>query len=356
VVGGCWLFVFFNIKLIKMKIIFSLLLMFFFSFTIGNAQTISELKIASTETGKGKLRKAPKKVYIADFKVFYQILYVAQEKKKARLYSDMIVSATNAKLSMGLQGISEADLASNTDYLYQHVIQKLTTAGYQIVKPDEMAGIKEFKGWERKKGGGLSNAQFEGFLMSTPANFEYFVKGTKDDGREKNTFTDNSAKISFQGDNVTVLKINLVVPMAEDGESYASAAFDLGGAKVVGETALKLSKRAIYGKGISNAAGTSCSFINSEAMGLPTTMCQYSLKDDLDIEGVMEKKKVKAVAVANVSWGTSMGLYTYFEVENSFMEKVEAIPVDPEKYNKGVRMACEAFVNYGIDDFLKNAN
>jgi hypothetical protein len=344
------------IKLIEMKKIFFLLFMFFLAFATGNAQTISELKVASTETGKGKLRKAPKRVYIAEFKVFYQVLYVAQEKKKARVYSDMIKSAATAKLSMGLQGISEADLVSNTDYLYQHVVQKLTAAGYQIVTPDEMAGIKEFRGWERKKGGGLSNAQFEGFLMSSPSNFEYFVKGTKEDGREKGTFTDNSAKISFQGDNVTVLKIDLVVPMAEDGESYASAAFDLGGAKVVGETALKLSKRAIYGKGISNAAGTWCSFVNSEAMGLPTSMCQYSLKDDLDIDGVLEKKKVKAVAVANVSWGTNMGLYRYFEVENAFMEKVEPILVDPEKYNKGVRLAGEAFVNYGIDDFLKNAN
>ncbi|MBU6157789.1 MAG: hypothetical protein KGP35_02045 [Bacteroidetes bacterium] len=327
-----------------------------FALNTADAQSISELQVSSTETGKGKLRKAPKKVYIADFKVCYQVLYVAQEKKKARVYSDMIQSATDAKISMGLQGISEADLVSNTDYLYNHVVQKLTAAGYQIVTPDEMAGIKEFKGWERKKGGGLSNVQFEGFLMSTPTNFEYFIKGTKEDGREKNTFTDNSAKISYQGDNVSVLKISLVVPMAEDGESYMSAAFDLGGAKVVGQTALKLSKRGVSGKGISNALGTNCSFVNSEAMGLPTSICQYSLKEDLDIEGVLEKTKVKAVAVANISWGVSAGLFKYFEVENSFMEKVTAIPVDPEKYNKGVRMACKAFVDYGIDDFLKNAN
>lgn len=323
--------------------------------TAGHAQSISELKVASTENGKGKLKKAPKKIYIADFKVYYQVLYVAQEKKKARVYSDMIQSATNARLSMGLQGVSEEDLIGNTDHLYQSVVKKLTAAGYEMVSADQMAGIKEFKGWERKKGGGLSNAQFEGFLMSTPSGFDYFVKGTTDEGRERSTFTDNSAKISYQGDNVSVLKIHLIVPMAEDGESNASAAFDLGGAKVVGETALKLSKRPIFGKG-SSSTGTWCSFVNSEAMGLPTSMCQYSLKDDVDIDGVLEKKKVKVVATANISWGVSAGLFKYFEVENSFMEKVEPVPVEPEKYNKGVRMACEAFINYGIDDFLKNAN
>ena len=124
-----------------------------------NAQTISELKVASTETGKGKLKKAPKKIYIADFKVYYQVLYVAQEKKKARVYSDMIQSATQATLSMGLQGISESDLSENTNHLYQMTVKKLTAAGYEMVTPDQMAGIKEFKGWERKKGGSLSNAQ-----------------------------------------------------------------------------------------------------------------------------------------------------------------------------------------------------
>jgi hypothetical protein len=338
-----------------MKNILCLILSLVFFSLSTNAQSISELKVASTENGKGKLKKAPKKVYIADFKVYYQVLYVAQENKKARLYSDMIKSATNAQLSMGLQGIQESDLNGNTDYLYQSVVKKLTAAGYEMINSDQMAGIKEYKGWERKKGGGLSNAQFEGFLMSTPSGFDYFVKGTTDEGREKSTFTDNSAKISYQGDNVTVLKIHLIVPMAEDGESYASSAFDLGDAKVVGTTALKLSKRPIFGKG-SSSTGTWCSFVNSEAMGLPTSMCQYSLKDDVDINEVVEKKKVKVVAKANYSWGVNVGLFKYFEVENSFMEKVEPVPVEAEKYNKGVRMACEAFINYSIDDFLKNAN
>lgn len=323
------------------------------------AQTISEVNLKTTETGKRKLKKAPKKIFIAEFKVFYQILYVAEETEKGRFNGSTLTGDVTAVLAMGLYGVSEQDLINNTNYLYNSTIQRMKAAGYEIVSANDMAGIKEFKGWERKQGGSLNNVQFKGFLMSTPSNFEYFVKGTTDDGREKKTFTDNSAKISFQGDNVTVVKINLIVPMAENGESYISSAFDLGGAKVVGKTALKISREAVYGKGITNGALTSCNFINSEAMSLPTSMMTYMLKDDIEIEGVVEKKKVKVEGVADIDfgtyWGNNYGVYRHFEVENRFMRKLVPIEVNPAVYNKGVREAGNAFLKKCWDDFFSNA-
>ncbi len=329
-----------------------IVLLLFITGILTQAQTITAVTLKSDENGKGKLKKAPKKIYIAEFRVMYQLLYVAEDTKKGSVFDGGLTGDAKVELSMGLVGLSEDDLINNTNALYKKFTEQMTTAGYEMVTADAMAGIKEFKDWERKKGGGLSNAQFKGFIMSTPTGFDYFVKGTKGDGREKKTFTDNSAKISFQGDNVTVVKINLVIPMAENGESWASGAFKLGGAKVVGETALRLSDEMVSGKGFANNITTTASFVNSEAMSLPTSMCSYSLKKAIDIDGVLEKKKFKVSTGQDYDWsGTQSGVYRVFEADNKFLKKTVPLPVDPATYNAGVQMAGMAFINEAWKSF-----
>lgn len=108
-------------------------------------------------------------------------------------------------------------------------------------------------------------------------------------------------------------------------------------------------------EGVTNAM-TSCNFINSESMGLPTSMMTYSLKKPIEIEGVLKKEKVKVVGEQDISFGTgSFGLYRYFEVENTVRRKIVPIEVSPALYNKGVRIAGDAFLKKCWDDFYSNA-
>lgn len=145
--------------------------------------------------------------------------------------------------------------------------------------------------------------------------------------------------------------------MAENGESWASGAFKLGGAKVVGETALRLSDEMVTGKGFGNGTTTTANFVNSEAMSLPTSLCYYVLKKPIDINDVLEKKKFKVQGVQDYDWsGQNIGLYRVFTVQNQFMKKVVPLPVDPAKYNAGVRMAGNAFLKLAWDSFVSNAN
>lgn len=339
-----------------MKKIFLFLLLSLMGLTAFE-QSITDVKLRSDENGRGKLKKAPRKIFIAEFRVMYQLLYVAEDTKKGSVFDGGMTGDVTVALAMGLQGITENDLVQNTNHLYSSFTQRMKDAGYEMVTADAMAGIKEFKDWERKKGGGLSDAQFKGFVMSTPTDFEYFVKGTRADGREKKTFTDNSAKISYQGDNITVVKVNLVIPIAENGESWASGAFKLGGAKVVAETALKLSDEMITGKGFGNGISTMANFVNSEAMSLPTSLCYYSLKKPVEINEVLEKKKFKVTGASDYDWsGTQTGVYRVFTVQNQFMKKVIPLPVDAAKYNAGVRLAGDAFLKEAWDSFAGNAN
>ena len=166
------------------QVILAVLLFSLVSVSKSQNVTISEVNLKSTETGKGKLRKAPKKIYIAEFRVFYQSVYVASETEKGKMSGNMLSGSATASLMMNLTGLVDDDLINNTNYLYKETLTRMKEAGYEIVTADQMAGIKEFKGWQRKKGGTLNDAQAKRFLMSTPTDFEYFVKGTKESGKE----------------------------------------------------------------------------------------------------------------------------------------------------------------------------
>ncbi|MDK2910322.1 MAG: hypothetical protein PWR20_1889 [Bacteroidales bacterium] len=335
-----------------MKKVLIILLGFNFLFTVSFAQTISEITLQKDVKGKSKLKKAPKKAFIAGFRVMYQLIYSAEEVKKGAVYEDFVIGESKASLTLGLHGLSERDLIDNTNYLYQEFVQRLRDEGYEVITASDLPPIKEFEGWEKKQGGKLINAQFKGYAMCYPEGFEYYVKGTKADGREKTTFTDNSAKISHQAGNIMVIKVNLVLPMAEDAESYASRALDLGGAKVVAEPKLTLSNRLLVGKGLINNVTTGVSFINSEAMGLPTSFGVYSLKDEVEISGVVESKKYKVEANRDYDFWGGAGAWRVFEWEDRVMKKVIPVEVDPNTYNAGVRMACSAFLNKAIDDYF----
>lgn len=314
----------------------------FVSFSV--AQSITAVELKSDETGSGKLKKAPRKIYISEFRVNYQLLHMAEDHKDGdKDASDGFVSGDlDVVLALGLNGLTEKDLMENTNHIYENFINKLKSAGYQVMTAPDAAGIKEFADWERKQGGTLNPSQFKGFITATPANFEYFVKKTKSDGKEKGTFTDNSPKISFQLKNPTVIRVNLFVPIAENGESWASGAILQDAAtKVVLSTNLSLEKTQSY-----------VNFVNSEAMSLPTSIHNYTLKNNIEIGGVIEKKKYKYVGRQNHAWSYGYGALSVFSVQDIFMKKVEPIDVDAKKYNAGVRMACDAYLNAATDEFL----
>ena len=319
---------------------------------VSPAQTISDIDLRKDVHGRNKLKKAGKKVFIAEFRVMYQMMYAAEETKKGSVFDDGAKGSVTAYLALGLSGLKDSDLVDNTNHIYQQFVKRIEDAGYEVITAASFPAIKEFNGWEKKSGGGLSNAQFKGFVMSTPTNFEYFVKGTKEDGREKKTFTDNSSKISYQAGNVMVIRVNLVLPMAENSESWASGAFDFGGAKVVATPKLSLSNETIVGKGFSNAVNTGVSFVNSEAMSLPTSIGVYNLKNEVMIDGVVERKKYKSEATADYDvWGGA-GPWKVFEFEDRFMRKVIPIPVEAAKYNAGVRLACDSFLKKVQEDYM----
>jgi len=331
-----------QLKMNVKKVLFSWILCLIAGVT--SAQTLSAIEIKSEEIGSSKLKKAPKKLYISEFRVNYQILHTAEDQERGSYNPALGYAKGSAKvvLGLGINNVTNQDLINNTDHVYEAFVNKLKNAGYEILNADAAAGISEYDGWERKKGGTLNEAQFKGFISSTPNGYDYFVKKTKTDGKEKGTFTDNSAKVSFQMKNVTVVRVNLFIPIAENAESWASAAFlqDVV-AKVVLGTNLTLDN-----------SSSVVSFINSEAMSLPTSMHTYWLKKPIEIDGVLEEKKYKLATLQDVSTMPSSGLYGVFEVDDIFMQKIIPLDVDPAKYNEGVRKACDGYLDVAANSFI----
>lgn len=159
----------------------------------------------------------------------------------------------------------------------------------------DLTSMKEFNGREKNKEVNLLMHNIMALQCTLLKVLSIYVKGTKTNGREKSTFTYNSAKISHQAGKVLLIKVNLVIQMAEVAESYVSKALDLGGTKVVATPKLTLFNRLIQGKGLGNSVSTGISFVNSEAIGLPTSMGIYHYIDELEICEVVVSKKYKAV-------------------------------------------------------------
>lgn len=328
-------------------------------FAIASAQTVGDVEIKDYGYGQKRFKKAEKKIYIAQFRVVYQLMADwSKTAKGGRQLGGSYRGNATARLALGTKGISEADLQEMTDQLYNDYVGKLEAGGYEIVSPDEAGKIEFYSQWERKTGGKLSLAQYPGYIMSTPSGYDYYVKRTDKKGREKKTFLDDSPKISVGLDGAVVSKVNFVVQFVTEAESAGSKMLGktLGGiAKVVAKTDFRLDKDGVMGGGAfsTDFAKTQSTFTYAVRKMAPEAQSTYNLKKSVPINGVYEKKKYKAVETAQTdNWGTDYGAMRIFSADNTYFENLQAIEVDATKYKKGLLDATSKFMNASVSDFL----
>lgn len=325
---------------------------------VGAAIAQVELKDISG-SGQGKFKKSPKKIYIAQFRVNFQLLYSQTETAEGgRVMGGGYRSEAKAGLTMAVKGVSAADLQEITDKLYQDYVAKIKSEGFELVSAEEASASKQFVDWERKTGGTLNEAQYPGYITAIPTGFEYFVKRTKDGGKEKTSFVDNSLKIS-NDIKATVVKVGIVVPFVEDAESAGSKMLGdavKGIAKVVLRPNLRIEKDIVGTAGAfsSDVAVSKISYGFQEGMGT-MAMTNLHLKNDIEIPGIFEDKKYKAVETASTDlWGTDYGALTIFQVNDKFLSKAQPLPCDPAKYKEGVLNAAGSYLSATLSEFLSN--
>lgn len=82
----------------------------------------------------------------------------------------------------------------------------------------------------------------------------------------------------------------------------------------------------------------------------------FQLKSSIDIPGIFEEKKYKAVETADTDlWGTSVGALTIFNVSDKYLSKTQPLPCNASQYKSSVTEAAGSFLNTALDEFLSNA-
>lgn len=339
-----------------MKKYLSMMTIYAVTFFYASAQ---EVEISKKIWGNKKIATAPKKIFVSQFRVNYQLMFAQQEQTQGgQMLGGGYRGGTKVSLNLGLRGPQENHFIKLTDNLYAGFIDRLKQEGFEIVTANDLVNIDVFKGWERQKGGQLNEAQYAGYASVSPTGFEYFVPGTKKSGKEKTTFLDLENKMSKQGGGIIVLNVNIVVPFAYEAESQGSKALlkTTGGvSKVVAETTVKLSADGLVSSGWMNQSVTTTEMnVFYQASMAEQGGANFKLKKSISLPDVLEKKKYKAIEVAATDvWGTNAGLFTVFQVDDKWLKSMQPIDVDPEKYNASVGNVASEFLNKVIGEFLE---
>jgi len=294
---------------------------------------------AAGNTAESKMKSAPKKIFINRFRVFYQVVYVAQETAKEGVNR----GAASASLIVGFDGVNEKYFIDNTDRLFAQFTGMLKEAGFEIVEAEAAKDIKAFKGWTMVEGGQINSAQKQGMAMVSPTGFKYFAKEVLPSGKEKVSFFDPSGFASNQLGKIPSVNVDIFVEFMADSESGASklASGAIGGiAKEVASPYLRVS-----------AEGTKSNF-NWAAMSVINT----PMKDDLPINGVFQDEKFKAVATAVQNTSYNAGFYSYVVSEDVSLQNIQMAKCDIGAYEKGVADATAKYLRESTQLFLDFAS
>jgi hypothetical protein len=311
-----------------------------------------------------KFDNGAKKVYIANFKVHFQVMMEAQDSKAATsTFRGGYKGAQKAALTVAIDGIDDELLQRITDKLYSDYISDLKSKGLEIITSNQVKQLEYFQDHEYIEGGTVADEGIPGTLSVVPTGYGYYYKKKI----IKKMAIDTDFKLSQELDDAVIAKVTLVVPFADFGNS----GFNLGESKVKINSNLRVgaqltgsqiheSKKLVdlhMSENDYESVPTSVTFGMGKGPGL-SWKSYYNgyLAEDFLIEGVVEAKKMKAIALTT-SLGTQSirvgNMVTHFYRNDSDI-KYESIPVDAEQYENGVYNGLSKVLTTFTSSFLSN--
>lgn len=152
--------------------------------------------------GEKKLNQAPKKIYIASFKVFYQV-YISNNHHVHKHHKN-----EPKEFDATLLGVDQNEFQSITDILFQHYRDTLLQKGFEIIPFDSVESLPYFTTWEKHEGGEIKASHIEGYLVSRPTGYTHF----EHPDHQKISFTDNTPALSKELNDAIVLDVEFVLP------------------------------------------------------------------------------------------------------------------------------------------------
>jgi len=146
---------------------------------LGMAQ---ELELSSKGYGEKKFKKYPKKVFIKDFNVNFQM--TANAKAQSKSTTNSARGSSSASMNVAVTGVEAADLQNITNAAYKDLVAKFESNGFEVVTASEIGDLAAFEDYDLMESN-INEDQNPGFLKVTPEGFTYYVKGISKKGKEK---------------------------------------------------------------------------------------------------------------------------------------------------------------------------
>ncbi len=324
-----------------------------------NAQIISKSDLDITEVGARKLKKVPKKIYIKEFNVGYQYLEDASTTSTNNDNSKETVSIA-AVLNAGL---TTADIQSITDKAYQKFSKRLKDAGFELVEEDVASRIPYFQSGKVTKAIGGKPMDAGGYIYTLATGTTRIDKVTDVDNaisKTKKTIGSLSkglgslSGIADIGKKSTYVNVNeqisqeLGIPILEFGMNFSFLNLTKsggGGLSVLkGTTGLEA---AIY-KGILVNKGDG-KFGNVESL----VQVVSKSNNPVEIEGVIEKKKVSKMADAKNAKGYAFGVEYR---QNKTIKQTKLVDADKATYIAKVSQALDEYLDFLATSVVESFN
>jgi hypothetical protein len=333
-----------------------------------NSQEIGDFKPKDDTFGLGKLKSKPKKIYISNFNINFQ-LYNEKEKKKSggSLFRDKGVKGdATAELMVGIGSVTENDFQTITNTLYDNFITKLKSDGFEIITADVAGKTETYEGWTKTSGPFVRTSDKPGIISATPAGFDFYYLEKTKAGKffsEKFAALDKTPQnLSKDMDDAVVVAVDLYVFFMKDVYAFQGSAANIKiktQLSLVANEAISAKsddKGLLFRKQVEYITGANtihfvCGKYNIG--GSPESVYTGTLKKDLVIENVIDEKVIQSYAKGAVDFvGTDTYFGKYYEAENKTSSKTTIIPVDTKKYNEGIIKAGNVFLEYHLNAFV----
>jgi hypothetical protein len=315
--------------------------------------------------------KSPKRVYIQKFRVLFEVFEEASASTSGttnnRANRATTVSGTKTSMGVQLSGVDIPDFQVIVDEAYKDFVSQLEADGFEIISAEEAGKTDYYSGYTKQKGGASSTDQVTGFVMVTPSDYEYWVKGVSNSGREKGTFTDTSSKLSQDLGDAYIAEATFVFPFVElDASSvswgdYASskvkADINLRMAVAVGTQDNEQMSLGKFAKGFANA-GTSARlasqvrFVAGHLASSPMFDSSTGLKRDVYFGGVFKEDKLVEVTSAEVATFSKTAYPQLVMVSGGELNLASHyVAADKDIYVNAAKGSMKELIGSGISNF-----
>lgn len=289
--------------------------------------------------GQKKFHKAPKKVYIGSFKVFYQA-YISDQHKHNKHHK-----SPAHEYEATLLGVDVEDFQMITDDLYAYFLDTLTQSGFQIIPFDSVKHLSYFNDWEVHSGGEITKSHIEGYLLSRPDGYTHFEH--KDN--QKLSFVDNWAHLSKSLDSAIVIDVEFVIPFVHTKHSKTGY-----GGHTIGDAHLEVNLAPEVGEHEANASGHSevkIIFGNPYGVGAIGDI-DYKLKHSIVLNDVLE-----STTLVPKEEGDAPKYYDLvFDTAQQLEDITHHAKTNAQQYKSHAVSVMKGFSRLALSELIVNAN